>query len=184
MNNITDKEIKSIINFIKDNNTPLKTLVLKNNKITSEGSVFISDLIKFSKTLKKLDLSFNELKSVGVKNICNVIINSANHSLEQLYLNGNKCNDYCSEDIFNVLINSNSNRLKLLSLSSNFFSNKGLDKILSSLRKNDSLKYLFLSENKIDSKAFSNLANYLQFNKTLKILEMKSSRMPSQYGKL
>ena len=180
MNNITDKEIKSIINFIKDNNTPLKNLVLKNNKITSEGSVFISDLIKFSKTLKKLDLSFNELKSVGVKNICNVIINSANHSLEQLYLNGNKCNDYCSEDIFNVLINSNSNTLKLLSLSSNFFSNKGLDKILSSLRKNDSLKYLFLSENKIDSKAFSNLANYLQFNKTLKILEMKSSRINNE----
>ena len=176
MNNITDKEIKSIVNFIKDNNTPIKNLILKNNKISSEGSMYISDLIKVSHTLKKLDLSFNELKSEGVKNICNAIITS-NHSLEQLYLNGNKCNDYCSEDIFNLLINSNSTKLKLLSLSSNFFSNKGVDKILSSLRKNHSLKYLSLSENKIDSKAFINLANYLQFNKTLKILEMKSSRI-------
>ena len=176
MNNITDKEIKSIVNFIKDNNTPIKNLILKNNKISSEGSMYISDLIKVSLTLKKLDLSFNELKSEGVKNICNAIITS-NHSLEQLYLNGNKCNDYCAEDIFNLLINSNSTKLKLLSLSSNFFSNKGVDKILSSLRKNHSLKYLSLSENKIDSKAFINLANYLQFNKTLKILEMKSSRI-------
>ena len=176
MNNITDKEIKSIANFIKYNNTPIKNLILKNNKISSEGSMYISDLIKFSHTLKKLDLSFNELKSEGVKNICNAIITS-NHSLEQLYLNGNKCNDYCAEDIFNLLINSNSTKLKLLSLSSNFFSNKGVDKILSSLRKNHSLKYLSLSENKIDSKAFINLANYLQFNKTLKILEMKSSRI-------
>ena len=176
MNNITDKEIKSIVNFIKDNNTPIKNLILKNNKISSEGSMYISDLIKVSLTLKKLDLSFNELKSEGVKNICNAIITS-NHSLEQLYLNGNKCNDYCAEDIFNLLINSNSTKLKLLSLSSNFFSNKGVDKILSSLRTNHSLKYLSLSENKIDSKAFINLANYLQFNKTLKILEMKSSRI-------
>ena len=176
MNNITDKEIKSIANFIKYNNTPIKNLILKNNKISSEGSMCISDLIKVSLTLKKLDLSFNELKSEGVKNICNAIITS-NHSLEQLYLNGNKCNDYCAEDIFNLLINSNSTKLKLLSLSSNFFSNKGVDKILSSLRKNHSLKYLSLSENKIDSKAFINLANYLQFNKTLKILEMKSSRI-------
>ena len=180
MNNITDKEIKSIANFIKDNNTPIKNLILKNNKISSEGSMYISDLIKVSLTLKKLDLSFNELKSEGVKNICNAIITS-NHSLEQLYLNGNKCNDYCAEDIFNLLINSNSTKLKLLSLSSNFFSNKGVDKILSSLRKNHSLKYLSLSENKIDSKAFINLANYLQFNKTLKILEMKSSRINDKF---
>ena len=142
--------------------------------------MYISDLIKVSHTLKKLDLSFNELKSEGVKNICNAIITS-NHSLEQLYLNGNKCNDYCAEDIFNLLINSNSTKLKLLSLSSNFFSNKGVDKILSSLRTNHSLKYLSLSENKIDSKAFINLANYLQFNKTLKILEMKSSRINDKF---
>ena len=177
MNNITDKEIKSIINFVKDNNTPLKNLVLKNNKITPEGSIYIADLIKFSKTLKILDLSFNELKSEGVKNIFNSIIN--NYTLEQLFLNGNKCNDYCAEDIFNILINSNSNsnKLKLLSLSLNFFTNKGVDKILSSLRKNKTLKYLYLNENKIDSNAFKNLANYLQFNKTLKILEMKSSRI-------
>ena len=177
MNNITDKEIKSIINFVKDNNTPLKNLVLKNNKITPEGSIYIADLIKFSKTLKILDLSFNELKSEGVKNIFNSLIN--NYTLEQLFLNGNKCNDYCAEDIFNILINSNSNsnKLKLLSLSLNFFTNKGVDKILSSLRKNKKLKYLYLNENKIDSNAFKNLANYLQFNKTLKILEMKSSRI-------
>ena len=177
MNNITDKEIKSIINFVKDNNTPLKNLVLKNNKITPEGSIYIADLIKFSKTLKILDLSFNELKSEGVKNIFNSLINS--YTLEQLFLNGNKCNDYCAEDIFNILINSNSNsnKLKLLSLSLNFFTNKGVDKILSSLRKNKTLKYLYLNENKIDSNTFKNLANYLQFNKTLKILEMKSSRI-------
>ena len=178
MNNINDKDIKTIINFIKDNNTPIKNLILKNNKITQEGSESISELIKFSKTLKLLDLSFNDLKSEGVKKICNsIIITEPNSNLEQLYLNGNKCNDYCSDDIFNLLINKKSKKLKLLSLNINFFSNKGIDKILSSLRKNDSLKQLYLSENKIDEKAFNNLVNYLKFNKTLKILEIKSSRI-------
>ena len=180
MNNINDEEIKLIIKSIKDNNTPIKNLILKNNKISAEGSEFISDLILFSKTLKKLDLSFNELKSDGVKKICkNILITNFNTNLEELYLNGNKCNDYCSEDIFNILINSKNNKLKLkvLSLNLNFFTNKGIDKILSSLRKNNTLKELYLSENKIDAKAFINLTNYLKFNKGLKILEIKSSRI-------
>ena len=180
MNNITDKDIKSLVNYIKENSTPIKELILKNNKITQEGSESIADLVKFSKILKILDLSFNELKSEGIKNICNGIIMSntnSNSCLEQLYLNGNKCNDYCADDIFNLLVNSYTKKLKVLSLNLNFFSNKGVDKILSSLRKNDSLKQLYLSENKIDAKAFINLSNYLKLNKTLKILEIKSSRI-------
>ena len=178
MNSIDDKEIKSIVNYIKENNSPIKTLILKNNKITSEGSVSIVDLIKFSKTLKVLDLSYNELKSEGVKKICNgIIVSNSTSCLEQLFLNGNKCNDYCADDIFNLLVNNNVKKLKLLSLSVNFFSNKGIDKILSSLRKNNYLEQLYLGENKIDAKAFSNLVNYLKFNRALKILEIKSSRI-------
>ena len=178
MNSIDDKEIKSIVNYIKENNSPIKTLILKNNKITSEGSVSIVDLIKFSKTLKVLDLSYNELKSEGVKKICNgLIVSNSTSCLEQLFLNGNKCNDYCADDIFNLLVNNNVKKLKLLSLSVNFFSNKGIDKILSSLRKNNYLEQLCLGENKIDAKAFSNLVNYLKFNRALKILEIKSSRI-------
>ena len=92
-------------------------------------------------------------------------------------MNGNKCNDYCADDIFNLLVNNNVKKLKLLSLSVNFFSNKGIDKILSSLRKNNYLEQLYLGENKIDAKAFSNLVNYLKFNRALKILEIKSSRI-------
>jgi Ran GTPase-activating protein (RanGAP) involved in mRNA processing and transport len=122
-------------------------LVLKNNKITSEGSVFVSDLIKFSKTLKELDLSFNELKSVGVKNICNVIINSANHSLEQLYLNGNKCNDYCSEDIFSVYSYSNGNMNKIISFKVTYSSEEILntlyEEFLEDLPKENRIKYLY-----------------------------------------
>ena len=178
MNSIDDKEIKSIVNYIKENNSPIKTLILKNNKISSEGSASIVDLIKFSKTLKVLDLSYNELKSEGVKKICNgIIVSNSTSCLEQLFLNGNKCNDYCADDIFNLLVNNNVKKLKLLSLSVNFFSNKGIDKILSSLRKNNYLEQLCLGENKIDSKAFSNLVNYLKFNRALKILEIKSSRI-------
>ena len=178
MNSIDDKEIKSIVNYIKENNSPIKTLILKNNKISSEGSASIVDLIKFSKTLKVLDLSYNELKSEGVKKICNgIIVSNSTSCLEQLFLNGNKCNDYCADDIFNLLVNNNVKKLKLLSISVNFFSNKGIDKILSSLRKNNYLEQLCLGENKIDSKAFSNLVNYLKFNRTLKILEIKSSRI-------
>ena len=179
MNNITDDNIKSIVNYIKDCNTPIKNLILKNNKITSKGSIYISELINHSKTLKKLDLSFNDLRSEGIKTLCEALISNDNN-IKELYLNGNKCNDYCSQDIFNILTQSNSKNLKILSLSNNCFTNKGFDKILSSLRKNDSLVHLSLNENKIDTKAFINLANYLKFNKTLKILEIKNSRITDE----
>ena len=174
MNNITDEDLSKIVNLIKENNTPIKDLKLKNNKITSKGSIYISDLIKNCKNLKILDLSYNDLKSEGVKNICQAII-SNNNILEQLIINGNKCNDYCSDDIFNMLINSR--KLILLSLNGNFFTNKGIDKILSSLKKNNTLKQLSIGENKIDQRAFVNLPNYLKFNKSLVVLEIKSSRL-------
>ena len=174
MNNITDEDLSKIVNLIKENNTPIKDLKLKNNKITSKGSIYISDLIKNCKNLKILDLSYNDLKSEGVKNICQAII-SNNSTLEQLIINGNKCNDYCSDDIFSMLINSK--KLILLSLNGNFFTNKGIDKILSSLKKNNTLKQLSIGENKIDQRAFVNLPNYLKFNKSLVVLEIKSSRL-------
>lgn len=175
MNNITDDDLSKLIKLIKENNTPIKDLKLKNNEITAEGSKYISDLIKNCINLKILDLSYNDLKSAGVINICKAIISSEYNSLEQLILNGNKCNDYCSDDIFNMLINSKN--LNILSLSVNFFTNKGIDKILSALRKNNTLKQLSIGENKIDHRAFTNLPNYLKFNKSLNILEIKSSRL-------
>ena len=175
MNNIHDDDLNKLVNLIKENNTPIKDLKLKNNEISAEGSKYISDLIKNAKNLKILDLSYNDLKSEGVKNICNAIISSENNSLQQLILNGNRCNDYCSDDIFNMLINSKN--LIILNLSVNFFTNKGIDKILSSLRKNNTLKQLSVGENKIDHRAFSNLPNYLKFNKSLTVLEIKSSRL-------
>lgn len=174
MNNINDEALKQIIKIIKDNNTPIKDLKLKNNKITSIGSTYLSELIKNSKNLKILDLSYNDLKSEGVKNICNSIITNDNN-LEQLIINGNKCNDYCSDNLFNMLINSK--KLIALSICGNFFTNKGIDKILSSLRNNNTLKQLFIGENKIDYKAFVNLPNYLKFNKSLKVLDIKSARL-------
>ena len=174
MDNINNDNLSKIVNLIKENNTPIKDLKLKNNKITSEGSKFISELIKVGSHLKILDLSYNDLKSEGVKNICNTIT-SCDNNLEQLILNGNKCNDYCSDDIFNML--NNSKKLLVLSLSGNFFTNKGIDKILSSLRKNNTLKQLSIGENKIDNNAFINLPNYLKFNKSLIILDIKSARL-------
>ena len=174
MNNITDEDLSKIINLIKENKTPIKDLKLKNNKISSRGGEYLSDLIKNCKSLKILDLSYNDLKSDGVKNICNSIVSNESN-LEQLFINGNKCNDYCSEELFNMLIKSK--KLISLSLNGNFFTNKGIDKILSSLKKNNTLKQLFIGENKIDRKAFVNMPNYLKFNKSLAVLDIKSSRL-------
>lgn len=176
-NGITDDILIQMINFIKESGTPLKNLILKNNKIGPEGSVSLCELLKDNKFLNILDLSSNNLKTEGIKNICNALIGN-NNNLEQLLIDNNKCNDYCCDSLFNML--SNNKKLFVISLIGNFFTNKGVDKILSTLRKNNTLKQISIGDNKIDSKAFVNLPNYIKFNKSLTILEIKSARFDDE----
>ena len=43
-----------------------KSLDLKNNKIQATAGVYVADLIKANRTLKKIDLKWNDLGKQGV----------------------------------------------------------------------------------------------------------------------
>ena len=174
-NNIGDKKMSIISNYIKDNNIPLKVLKLQSNKIGEEGSIAVAELLKNNKYLKSINMAGNPLGYNGVKNICNSIELFPNE-LEELLLNFTNCNNYCSKDIYNMLIKNK--KLKIISLIGNFFNNEGIDLILSSLRINNNLKELSIGENRnFNDKGFKNLASYLRFNKSLVSIEIKSSRL-------
>ena len=174
-NNLGDKNISIIADYIKENNIPLKILNIQSNIITSEGSLSLSEMLKENNHLKIINLAGNHLGYKGVKYICDSVSLNKN-ILEELLLNYTKCNDYCSKDIYNMLINND--KLKELSLIGNNFNNNGLDKILSALKINKTLKSLLIGDNKNkNSKAFRNLSCYLQFNNYLSLLDLKTSKL-------
>ena len=174
-NNLGDKNISIIADYIKENNIPLKVLNIQSNQINLEGSQSLAQMLKNNKNLKIINLAGNPLGFRGVQSLCNSISLNSN-ILEELLLNYTKCNDYCSNDIYNMLIKNN--KLKVLSLIGNNFHNKGLDIILSSLKINKTLNSLSIGDNKNKNlKAFRNLSSYLKFNNTLFSLDIKSSKI-------
>ena len=174
-NQIGDKKISIIANYIKDKSIKLKIIKMQSNFIGLEGSKAIAELLKNNQYLISINLAGNPLGYKGVKNICNSIQSNPN-VLEELLLNFTQCNNYCSKDIYNMIINNNT--LKNISLIGNFLNNEGIDIILSSLRINNSLKELSIGENRNNNaKGFKNLASYLRFNNSLISLEIKSSRL-------
>ena len=173
-NDIHDKDIQRISQYVKDFNSPLKELNIQSNSIGIEGSLAIADLIKDNEYLKVLNITDNPLMSEGINNICDSICNNKN-VLNELLINDTKCNDFCVSNIVKML--KNNQKLIIFTFIGNKFTNKGIDKILSVLRMNTTLKQISLGNRYINSEAFLNLSDYLSFNKSLLILEIKSSKL-------
>jgi Ran GTPase-activating protein (RanGAP) involved in mRNA processing and transport len=173
-NDIHDKDIQRISQYVKDFNSPLKELNIQSNSIGIEGSLAIADLIKDNEYLKVLNITDNPLMSEGINNICDSICNNKN-VLNELLINDTKCNDFCVGNIVKML--KNNQKLIIFTFIGNKFTNKGIDKILSVLRINNTLKQISLGNRYINSEAFLNLSDYLSFNKSLLILEIKSSKL-------
>ena len=173
-NNIKDKDIQILVQYSKEFNPPLKKLLIQSNFIGIEGSKAIAELLKNNDYLKVLNIANNPLSSEGINNICDSIINYKN-VLAEFLINYTNCGDYCSNSIVNML--KKSKKLLVFSFIGNKFTNKGTDKILSTLRMNNCLRKISLGSKYIDSKSFVNLPDYLSFNKSLLFLEIKASKL-------
>ena len=173
-NNILDQDIQSIALYIKEFNPPLKELLVQSNSIGIEGSKAIAEILNNNNYLKILNIANNPLLSEGINNISNSITNNKN-ILSELLINYTECGDFCVNQIVNML--KKNKKLKVFSFIGNKFTNKGTDKILSSLITNNTLKKISLGSKYIHSESFINLPHYLSFNKSLLFLEIKSSKL-------
>ena len=173
-NDIQDEDIQCLIQYCKEFNPPLKELLVQSNLIGIEGSKYIAELLKNNNNLKILNVANNPLLSQGINNICDSIINNEN-ILEQFLINYTDCGDYSVNKIVNIL--KKNKKLIVFSFVGNKFSNKGTDRILSTLIMNNTLKKMSLGSKYINSQSFINLPHYLSFNKSLLFLEIKSSKL-------
>lgn len=129
--------------------TGLKLLNLTRNSVTSTSDLL--SVFKYGKSLKTLDLSYNNISNLGVNSLVKL------QSLESLYLN----NINLSHIGFGAL--SHSQNLTLLDLSRNSLKNFNFDLFLPNTRK---VQKLYLNDNEITSFVGSPnvLSNLTQLN--------------------
>ena len=147
-------------------NTTVRHLNLRGNKLDSECADKICEGLCTNNTLTHLDLSFNKLDSECADKICEGLCN--NNTLTRLNLSGNKLDSECADKICEGLCNNNT--LTRLNLSGNKLDSECADKICEILCNNNTLTHLDLSYNKLDSKCADKICEGLCNNNTLEWL--------------
>ena len=171
------------------------------------GAEIISQAIQVSLTLKKIILSFNNIRINGAKSIANALYH--NNTLKLLHIGFNKLTDdgvIAISDCFKI---NNSNNAKLtciesldlsavcltsqsetaisaiiqegglvtLDLSYNFLNASGMYKICNALQVNLKLKKLFLSSNDIGAEGAILIATSLSNNRVLELLCLRDNEI-------
>lgn len=186
----------------------LRELNLGMNKISNEGCEYIALMLSGGYqgycTIIKLDISYNEITTVGLTKLMAALrINNQityltlkkndfskglslgmtqflteNITLENLDLS--YCNIICDglNGFAEGLVKNNG--LKTLNLSNNLISDKGIEIICQGLSKNKVLKSLDLSSNKIKDKGGLIMASAIQENETLAYLYMKNNSLKDE----
>ena len=85
--NLKDDDIKIITDYIKDNKT-IKTLILNNNNISSGSGFYFADCLSRNKILEDLYLSNNNIRENGLNTLINILINN-NTTLKKLDISYN-----------------------------------------------------------------------------------------------
>ena len=162
--------------------TELKELNLAVNKIGNEGCEYISIMVSGGYdgccTIMKIDLSENEINTLGISKIFAAL--RINSQLKQLDFRKNQLNKGLSLNMLQCFVENFS--LELLNLSYCELKCDGFVGIAEGLSKNHGLKSLFLNNNFIQDKGAEIIALGLAKNKTLKLLDLSSNKIREKGG--
>jgi Leucine Rich repeat len=179
-NNLGSKIIEKLSVALATTN--LKELILDSNKIGNEGVEYLSTLMSGGYegycTLMKLDISRNEITTVGLSKIFASL--RINTQLKHLNI---KYNDFSRgmSSAFNQFLIENI-VLEFLDTSNSFIICEGIDGISEALGKNNGLKYLYLNNNMIKDKGAEMISNAICKNKVLKVLDLSSNKIKDKGG--
>ena len=102
-NHISDLGVQLLAQAISNNNTNLKVLYLGSNSITHVGAYHLAEMLKTNQTLRRLNLSENNMGDQGVQSLADAL-NFHNRFLLHLDLNSNKLeNDLTIDQLVNML---------------------------------------------------------------------------------
>mmetsp|Transcript_29524 Transcript_29524/g.42862 ORF Transcript_29524/g.42862 Transcript_29524/m.42862 type:complete len:948 (+) Transcript_29524:372-3215(+) len=145
----------------------LRVLSLANCSIRDEEMAVLSASIKQSGSrlpLEALQLSFNEITSVGLESLARALWNST--TLRELRLDNNSIGDQGAH-IVSSLLNS-ATRLEKIDLGFNSIGSGGMKTLMKYVSESTCINWLSVSGNPIDSEASKAVAYALAYNRSLK----------------
>ena len=149
-------------------NNILKQLWLRGNVLGADGAAVILSSLQNIRTLRVLDLSYNNISSRSANGIAAVI--NSNHFLEQLWLDGNMLMTTGVVIIASAL--KKHSNLTLLSLSNNEITEDAAEEISAIVNSNTLLGGLLLSNNQLQS---IGICKSFEEKNNLQVLELSNN---------
>ena len=156
-------------------NTTLQILLLDNNNI-GVGAIKISEALRYTKTLKVLGLSNNNLPKEIAHHLQGVI--NSNCNIELLTLSSNNLHSSAIEILQSL---SKTITLKVLYMNNNQIGVKGGEALASVIMKNTGLKELYFASNNIH-RSIIKISQMLQNISTLISLYLSDNNLPEGTG--
>lgn len=131
----------------------------------------IEDNHFLKKGLKIVDLSFNKIGNMGIKNLCSYI-NDEKCFLEDINLEGNSLGDDNINKLCEAINNSIAYKISSLNISRNLISDDSCHNISNILTKCNTLRILMLSWNHIRNLGASIIINRLKKNNEMRVFDI------------
>uniref|UniRef100_M3XL18 Uncharacterized protein n=1 Tax=Latimeria chalumnae TaxID=7897 RepID=M3XL18_LATCH len=153
----------------KADNDQIQNLRLNSCSLTSGCCEALCSFLKQNQSLRELDLSFNQLKDLGMSEICK----ADNNHLQKLSLKRCILTSGCCEALSSFLKQNQS--LRELDLSSNIIEDSGMSEICKA--DNNQLQKLSLNSCILTSVCCEALCSFLKQNQSLRELDLSSNEL-------
>ncbi len=169
---------EELLQRIRDNDSTLTSLDLRDNQIGVEGAQALASALKHNTTLAELNLERSQIEKEGAEAIAEVFTSNFNTNLRSLNLNGNRIGNEGVKAILEGL--KHNKTVRHLDLESNQIGSEGVKFIADELKTNKILRSLDLASNLIGNEGAEFIAEALKTNTILKSLNLKGNQISDE----
>jgi Ran GTPase-activating protein (RanGAP) involved in mRNA processing and transport len=174
---LNDNELEMISQGLYDAKTvPLVRLSLKNNSIGNRGAASMYNWLQSNKTLEELDLSKNQIGSLGANTVITAFRNNGRTRIRVLNLAHNEIWDPDDGSFF-----SKNTTLQVLNLEGNFINDEGIELIATGIAANEetALVKLLFGWNGLGDEGMIALAQMIEINSSIQVLGLGENEITS-----
>jgi Ran GTPase-activating protein (RanGAP) involved in mRNA processing and transport len=161
-----DKYAEVLSEGLKTSNS-VSTLQLSNNRLTSRGADLI--LSQLTKHTQFIDLSNNNIGSIGCSHLQNLLVSKGAKVLE-LNLEGNKLGDSAIKPLLDAIAGNNT--IKKLNISKNFLSFASAATIARMLTENGSIEEFYMRWNQMNGAGGAAIIKGIQATNKMRVLDI------------